>query len=396
MKLFNCRSPFIVTVYRDPAQIATKIELYVWKVGDTMPTTPTKVIEKTKYSDTQYINYYNISPFVYDVINPLEGDFAYNVHYESFYKLDAEWISIDTFNYVSVNGYNDYNMGNGTWEGGAFVLKNIYGNKLYNETPQRLDTIDYFYSNELSNEFFPTIDFVLDFIGNGFDYRVFYETTEFVDDYYEVNEYWVDYINNSTIELHRVPMVIAPIHGTIINTVFKFQYRTSSESEWVNLYVCLLTPICEQKYKPLILSFINRLGGTQQITLFKNSNKTIDVKSSEYNTNTFRDNYPVYDTNLGQKRIFNKNGGTTIKCNTGWISESQNFDIQDLMLSENLYIISSNTINIGGMLGYSSVDTYGAVTLKNTSMLMKTHLNEKVINYELEFELASKLINNVV
>lgn len=395
MKLFNCRSPFIVTVERDSAQIATKIELYVWKVGDTAPTTPTKVIEKTKYSDTQYINYYNISPFVYDVINPLEGDFAYNVYYESFYKLDTEWIGIDKYVYVAVNGYNDYSLGNsGTYyENPFYILKNIYGNKHYSDTGLFLDTIDYFYPSLLTTEFIPTIDFVLDFTGNGWDYRIYYETTESIDDYYEVNEYWVDYLNNSTIELHRVPMVVAPIEGTIVNTVFKFQYRTSSESEWINSYVCLLTPICEQKYNPLILSFINRLGGLQQITLFKNSTKTIDVKSSEYNTNTFRDNYPAYDINLGQKRIFNKNGGTTIKCNTGWISENQNFDIQDLMLSENLYIISSNQINMGG---FEAPDIYGAVTLKNSSMLMKTHLNEKVINYEFEFEIANKLINNVV
>jgi hypothetical protein len=37
-----------------------------------------------------------------------------------------------------------------------------------------------------------------------------------------------------------------------------------------------------------------------------------------------------------------------------------------------------------------------AVTLKSSSQLFKTHLNEKVINYELEFEVASSLINNVV
>ena len=51
------------------------------------------------------------------------------------------------------------------------------------------------------------------------------------------------------------------------------------------------------------------------------------------------------------------------------------------------------------MLLLTSADAnfaYGAVTLKNTSQLMKTHLNEKVINYEFEFEVASKLINNVV
>ena len=74
MNVFNCRSPFIVTVDGDSAQVATKIELFIWKVGETEPEIPTKVIEKTKYSDTQYVNYYNISPFVYDLINPFSDD----------------------------------------------------------------------------------------------------------------------------------------------------------------------------------------------------------------------------------------------------------------------------------------------------------------------------------
>ena len=177
-------------------------------------------------------------------------------------------------------------------------------------------------------------------------------------------------------------MIVAPTVGDIVSTEFKI---FEDDGESVNLlFEALLTPICEPKYKPLILKYVNSVGGLQEITLFKNSTKTIDVKGSDYNTNTFTAGYPNYDTSLGQKRIFNKNGGTTIKCNTGWISEDKNLDIQDIMLSENLFLTS-----LDGSIS-------NAVTLKNTSQLMKTHLNEKVINYELEFELANKLINNVV
>ena len=120
------------------------------------------------------------------------------------------------------------------------------------------------------------------------------------------------------------------------------------------------------------------------MTLFKTSTESINVKSSDYNTNTFTNGYPMYDEYLGQKRIFNKNGTKTIKCNTGWLSETDNINIQDIFLSEMLYLTSAD----------GTIDA--AVTLKSTSQQFKTHLNDKVINYELEFEVASSLINNVV
>ena len=164
-----------------------------------------------------------------------------------------------------------------------------------------------------------------------------------------------------------------------------FEIFSELDEETQIIYQVKLSNLCEIKYNPIKLDFINRLGGKQSMYFFKNSTQTIEVKGSEYNTNTFS-TYPTYDTTLGQKRIYNKNGSKTIKCNSGWISEAENINIQDIMLSENLLL----TYNEDGE------NITRAVTLKNSSQLMKTHLNEKVINYELEFEIANQLINNVV
>lgn len=367
MQIFNCRSPFIITVDGDSAQVATKIELFIWKVGDTEPSTSTKVIEKTKYSDTQYVNYYNISPFVYDLINPFAEptlNYAYNVRYKTYYKTTGDYNLVDNQLYVSVCGYNAYNNPNYTYSTAVAVLSN-YTNKL-----------DYIYDNSM----FPNIDFIVDFSSTENDITASYITTEFVDDHYETFTYNIDYINDGTLFAERLSMVQNATAGVVVNTNFKI--KDSAD----NIYFeCDLTPVCEQKYTPLGLRFVNRKGGVQQLTLFKNNTKTIDVKASDYNINTFSEGYPNYDQTLGQKRVFNKNGNTSIKANTGWLSESENINIQDIFLSEMLLLTSAD-----------SNFAYGAVTLKSSSQLMKTHLNEKVINYELEFEVASKLINNVV
>lgn len=369
MKLFNCRSPFILDIDGDSAQVATKLELFIWRIGDTEPSTPTKTIEKTKYSDTQYINYYNISPFVYDVINTFSDSplkIGYNVRYKKYYKTTGDWNLLDNQLIVSVNGYNDYNNPNYFLYTSVAVLSN-YGS-----------TLNYF--NDGTGYMFPTIDYIIDFSATANDIIVNYDTLEFVEDHYETFNYQITYTNDGSTIQDRVTMVQSATAGVIINTTF-----TIKDSADNIIYQCALTPVCEQKYTPLSLQFINHKGGKQQLTLYKNSTKSIEVKSSDYNTNTFTEGYPTYDINLGQKRIFNKNGSTSVKANTGWLNESENINIQDIFLSESL-ILTSGDSNF----------QYGAVTLKSTSQLMKTHLNEKVINYELEFEVASSLINNVV
>lgn len=369
MNLFNCRSPYIIRVDGDSAQVATKLELFIWKIGDTEPSTPTKVIEKTKYSDTQYINYYNISPFVYDLINTLAEptfNFAYNVRFKTYYKTTGDWNLLNNTVLNSVNGYNAYNNPNYFLNTAVAILSN-YGSKLD-------------YINDGVGYMYPTIDYIIDLSATPDDISIKYTTLEFVEDHYETYYYNIDYINDGNIYADRVTMVQNATAGVIVNTNFKIQNGSGDV-----FFECDLTPVCEAKFTPLSLQFVNRKGGKQQLTLYKNSTKTIDVKASDYNTNTFTEGYPIYDQNLGQKRIFNKNGTTMIKANTGWLNESENINIQDIFLSESLILTSAN-----------SDFAYGAVTLKSTSQLMKTHLNEKVINYELEFEVASSLINNVV
>jgi hypothetical protein len=87
-----------------------------------------------------------------------------------------------------------------------------------------------------------------------------------------------------------------------------------------------------------------------------------------------------YDYRRGQTKPFNINGNGTIKVNSGWVTEDYFEWIQDMMLSDTILYESSQI----------------PVTIKTTSMQKKTELNDKNINYTLEFEFANKLINNIV
>jgi len=369
MKIFNCRSPYIVSIDNGNTQIATKLEIKLWRVGNLESTAITKTIQKTKFGPDQYVNYYNISPFVYDLIDTFNDTiltFAYNIKVTKYSDTGEGFEDIGNEYLVSVNGYNDYENPNYNYTTDLALLGN-YSN-----------AVNYFYNTNT----IPNIDFIIDFSDTTSNFSIEYNTTAFVVDHYEIYTSYINYSNDGLMYQERVPMVIAPTSGTIVSTEFNV-FENNALYDTL-LYTCILTPECEQKYNPLALDFVNRLGGKQTMTLFKNSTQTINVKSSDYNTNNFTNNYPTYNKYIGQKRIFNKNGTKTIKCNTGWFKESDNVNIQDVFLSELLYLTSAD----------GTIDA--AVTLRNSSQQIKTHLNNKVINYELEFEIASSLINNVV
>lgn len=369
MKVFNCRSPYIISIDNGNTQIATKLEIKIWRIGNAENTAITKSIQKTKFGPDQYINHYNISPFVYDLIDTFKNNvlsFAYNVKVTKYSDTGEGFEDIGNEYLVSVNGYNDYENPNYNYTTDLALLGN-YSN-----------AVNYFYNTNT----IPNIDFIIDFTDTTSNFSIEYNTTALYNGNLEIYNSYINYSNDGLMYQERIPMVIAPTAGTIVSTEFLIVESTAFGGNV--LYSCILTPECEIKYSPFALQFINRLGGKQTMTLFKNSTQTINTKATDYNTNNFTNNYPTYNRYLGQKRIFNKNGNKTIKCNTGWLNENDNINIQDIYLSEMLYLTSAD----------GTIDA--AVILKNSSQQIKTHLNEKVINYELEFEVASSLINNVV
>jgi len=374
MNIFNCRSPKIIDIDGDSHQTSTELKIEIFDFDDNLLLS--KIISKLAFSPDNYINYYNISPFIYDILNTLETSLAaVKVNITPYYYLGSTIYHLDTFEFIGVNGYNNYNTTLLPIIGKYYILyNNFYKNKSINYNRNNID-------GDFEEKNIPTIDVIFDFNGNHDEYVITYNSNSYITN--------ITITNNDKYYYARIPMSIDNAHYENNNS---FTISRLDLDEYVPLFSINLFNLCEPKYTPLNLKYINRKGGLQNLTLFKNSTQNIEVKGSEYNTNTFI-SYPEYNQSLGQKRIFNKNGTKTIKCNTGWIEENEKENILDIMLSENLLLSYYELIDYSGI--QEKLVEY-AVTLKNSSMLMKTHLNEKVINYELEFEVASALINNVV
>jgi hypothetical protein len=91
-----------------------------------------------------------------------------------------------------------------------------------------------------------------------------------------------------------------------------------------------------------------------------------------------------YDTSLAINKIMNVNGKEVVRVNTGWVDENYAYTLQELMLSEKM--------NLAELV---SGNTY-PVKLRTTSIEMHKHINQKLINYTLEFEYAFDKLNNVI
>jgi hypothetical protein len=130
----------------------------------------------------------------------------------------------------------------------------------------------------------------------------------------------------------------------------------------------------EYKYTPSLCSFISKTGGWENVYFMKAKETSTTMENTTYN---LMKSYN-YDISEGQKKSFNTNGNDFIKCNTGWVNESMNLILKDLLFSETILLDNK------------------PVLIKNKAITYKNVLKDKLINYEIEFEYAYDYLNNVV
>lgn len=176
------------------------------------------------------------------------------------------------------------------------------------------------------------------------------------------------------------------------NTNQKLQYITiPANSSTIQVYdtddTTLLKTItvynvCEPKYTPYKVTFVNKYGAYQDMYFFKKSTETFNVTDETFKRNTVTTNSAVnYATYKGQKERYNTNATKTISLNTGFINEDSNSAIEELFLSDNVWIrYNSQTLPI---------------IPKTKSLTLKTSLNDKLANYTVDFDFAFNKINNV-
>jgi len=145
--------------------------------------------------------------------------------------------------------------------------------------------------------------------------------------------------------------------------------------ETADTYPIVLNGLCEPKYEPTKISFVNKFGVIQDVVFFKKRVDNVRTKEDNYKANILQGGQTL--SHVGQKQILNKSSNQNMKISSGFYPESFNNVFKEL-LNSLLYW----------------VDDEPAV-LKSTNWTEKTSVNDKLINYDFDFEYGNNEINNI-
>jgi len=370
----NVRSPYYIKIPTGGVSAALNsvaLSLYVW-TGETtdIPATANYTFRKYEVADSNYV-IFDLSEYIKDFLVTEYGS----------YSTDIVWVK---YTYIIYNA-----AGTNIFSGSSSNMLAVDGYTYFEDgvnaelSKQLLQSNTIIYYNEGQDIVFPiwaedlsTITLTSD---AGAD--VLWEAVE---------DFWNTYDVSWGYAL--TPIVITDSG----NTDQKIQYIRITVSEELqdgdtititsgvggSTTTITLEEICEPKFTPLNVIFYNKFGALQNIWFFKKSIVTLNTTSENYKANTMNfDSSPTYSTTSPQYQVFNKQGKESIRCNTGFIDEQYNEVIKQLMLSEQVWIDNGTDVL--------------PITVNSSSLAFKTSVNDKLIDYSIDFEYAFDKINNI-
>jgi hypothetical protein len=354
------RSPFIIEV-NEVGQSGSKVELYIYPNGTTPPTSPTYTLQKLIPASNNTQTLYNVSPYLLEAINhnnfvnnyatdnALLGVEQYTMVQVKRYKLAlSTYVLLDTFTYRAFDGYGYYSEGMNPMQ-----LDNYH-----------LDEKNYYYWADANNN--PSVN-PLERAGTFTAYLPTGYTVEYEQLQTGLTHSYA-IASDNVYNLYRVyPSYY--LTGNIL------RIKLGSAVVWESTFY----PIEECLYEPVVIDFINKFGAWQREFMFKASYESLATTATEFNLmQEFSSPFASYDPDLNQRQTFNTNGIISYRTNTGWVDETFNSNIQQLLLSERILL--------DGV----------PVKMKTKEFEKQKNINNKKINYVLEFESSTDLINNVI
>jgi len=354
------RSPFIIEV-NEVGQSGSKVELYIYPNGTTPPTSPTYTLQKLIPASNNTQTLYNVSPYLLEAINhnnfvnnyatdnALLGTEQYTMVQIKRYKLlVTSYVLLDTFTYQAFDGYGYYSEGMNPMQ-----LENYH-----------LNEQNYYYWADANNN--PSVN-ALERAGT----FTAYLPTGYTVEYEQLqtgltHSYTI--LSSNVYNLYRVRPAYY-LTGNIL------RIKLGSAILWESTFY----PIEECLYEPVVIDFINKFGAWQREFMFKASYESLATTATEFNLmQEFSSPFASYDPDLNQRQTFNTNGIISYRVNTGWVDETFSNNLQQLLLSERILL--------NGM----------PVKMKTKELEKQKNINTKQINYPLEFESSTDLINNVI
>lgn len=141
--------------------------------------------------------------------------------------------------------------------------------------------------------------------------------------------------------------------------------------------------ICEPKFTPYKVTFLNKFGVLQDLWFFKKRTDNLNVTKESYKRNTIDigANDVSYSRYKSTKELYNINSDRSFTMNTGFVIEDFNEVIRQLLITENAWLSENGEVY--------------PIVPKTSSLEYKTQLNDKLINFTIEFDYAYNDTNNI-
>ena len=145
------------------------------------------------------------------------------------------------------------------------------------------------------------------------------------------------------------------------------------------------------KYEPYKVTFINKFGALQDMYFSLKSIESLNTTGETYKANVVDFGTLTYDTYKPQVAQYNKLGKESITLNTNYLSEDYNEVIKQLMMSEQVWLTRLDNPAPDS----NNPETVLAVIPKTQSVTYKTSLNDRLVQYTVDFDYAFDKINTV-
>ena len=157
---------------------------------------------------------------------------------------------------------------------------------------------------------------------------------------------------------------------------------STTKSGYAQSVTLTLEEVCEPKYDFLDVVFYNKYGALQIMPFHKKSMVSMDSNSESYKRNLMDFvNDPTYSKEKHQVRQFQVTAKEKIQMNTGYIDESFNEVMRQLMISEQVWVYDGTEVK--------------PIILDTKSLEFKTSVNDRLINYTINFSYAYNKINDI-
>ena len=140
----------------------------------------------------------------------------------------------------------------------------------------------------------------------------------------------------------------------------------------------------ECKYEPKKVTFINKWGALQDMYFFKKAVEQMTIEKESYKSNIIG-SYAQYSRSNHVNRDFNVVGKESITLSSGFLSEEYNEVFKQMMLSEKVWV--TNMLETG--------EQVLPINVKTSDITYKTSLNNKLVEYTIEFDKSFDTINNI-